>query len=216
MSEQIWQPVWTSLQLASVTTIILLVIAVPLAWWITHMRGIWRALVESLTTLPLVLPPTVLGFYLLLLLGPNGPFAPLQLVFSFPGLVVGSVLFSLPFMMRPVQAAFEGIPQNLFEAAACLGAGPVKRFFLLALPLAKNGILSGMVLSFAHTLGEFGVVLMVGGNIPDQTRVLSIAIFDAVERADYQQAHGLSIVLVLFALLAMVLVAWLARKGWTR
>ncbi|VAW02651.1 Molybdenum ABC transporter permease protein ModB [hydrothermal vent metagenome] len=210
MSEQIWQPVWTSLALATSTTLILLLLGVPLAWAITRMRGFWRAVVESLATLPLVLPPTVLGFYLLLLLGPNGPFAPLQLVFSFPGLVVGSVLFSLPFMVRPVQAAFEGIPQNLFEAAACLGAGPVERFFVLALPLAKNGILSGAVLSFAHTLGEFGVVLMVGGNIPDQTRVVSIAIFDAVERADYTQAHVFSIALVLFSWLAMVLVAWLA------
>ncbi|MBL4595913.1 MAG: molybdate ABC transporter permease subunit [Robiginitomaculum sp.] len=212
MSLEILSPLLISLQLAAVTSVILLIIGVPLAFWLNQLHGIWRAVLESIVAVPLVLPPTVLGFYLLLLLGPNGMFAPLELVFSFPGLVIGSVLFSLPFMVRPAQSAFEGIAPSVFEAAACLGVGPWQRFFLLALPLARNGILSGLVLSFAHTLGEFGVVLMVGGNIPDQTRVLSIAIFDAVERADYAQAHLLSVGLVLFSFAAMVLVAWLNHR----
>jgi len=204
-------PLIISLQLAAVTSLILLLIGVPLAFWLNQLRGGWRAVFESLVAVPLVLPPTVLGFYLLLLLGPTGPVAPLGLVFSFPGLVIGSVLFSLPFMVRPAQEAFAGIHPAILQTAACLGAGPLERFFLIALPLSRSGILSGLVLSFAHTLGEFGVVLMVGGNIPDKTRLLSIAIFDAVERADYAQAHALSFGLVLFSFAAMVLVAWLNR-----
>lgn len=211
MNSEILSPILTSLQLAAVTTAILLLIGVPLAFALRQMRGLGRAVLESLVAIPLVLPPTVLGFYLLLLLGPNGLFAPLQLVFSFPGLVIGSVLFSLPFMVRPVQTAFEAIPEHLFEAGASLGAGAAQRFFLIALPLAKNGIASGAILSFAHTIGEFGVVLMIGGNIPDKTRVVSIAIFDAVERLDYGQAHILSAALVLFSFLAMVLVSLVMR-----
>ncbi len=202
-----------SLRLALVTSVVLLLIGVPLGFYLANMRGWMRGALESIVTIPLVLPPTVLGFYLLLLLGPNGPFAPLSLVFSFWGLVIGSVLFSLPFMVRPVQNSFEAIPKSVFEAGASMGAGPWEQFWLLAIPLAKNGIVSGLVLGFAHTLGEFGVVLMIGGNIPDKTRVLSIAIFDAVERLDYAQAHGLSAVLVLFSFLAVFLVSFLSRKG---
>ncbi len=213
MSHTLWSPIWISLQLASITTMVLLLIGVPLAWWIVHLRGLPRAMLESIVAVPLVLPPTVLGFYLLLLLGPNGPVAPLGLVFSFPGLVIGSVFFSLPFMVRPVQSAFEAIADNIFETAASLGAGPWQRFFHLALPLARNGIFSGAILGFAHTLGEFGMVLMVGGNLPDRTRVLSIAIFDAVERTEYGQAHVLSFGLVLFSFIAMVLVAALNRRA---
>ncbi len=213
MSQALWSPIWISLQLASITTLVLLLIGVPLAWWIVHLRGIPRAMLESLVAVPLVLPPTVLGFYLLLLLGPNGLVAPLGLVFSFPGLVIGSVLLSLPFMVRPVQSAFEAIAGNIFETAASLGAGPWQRFFHLALPLARNGIFSGAILGFAHTLGEFGMVLMVGGNLPDRTRVLSTAIFDAVERTEYGQAHLLSFGLVLFSFTAMVLVAALNRRA---
>lgn len=211
MSMEILSPIVTSLQLAFVTTLILLLAGVPLAFGLSRMRGFKRALLESLIAIPLVLPPTVLGFYLLLLLGANGPFAPLNLVFSFPGLVIGSVLFSLPFMIRPVQTAFEAIPDSLFEAGASMGAGSWQRFYLLALPLARNGIWSGMILSFAHTIGEFGVVLMIGGNIPDKTRVVSIAIFDAVERLDYAEAHILSASLVIFSFIAMVLVSWVFR-----
>jgi molybdate transport system permease protein len=210
---EILSPIITSLQLAFVTTLILLLAGVPLAFGLSRMRGFKRALLESLIAIPLVLPPTVLGFYLLLLLGPTGPFAPLDLVFSFPGLVIGSVLFSLPFMIRPVQTAFEAIPDSLFEAGASMGSGSWQRFYLLALPLARNGIWSGMILSFAHTIGEFGVVLMIGGNIPDKTRVVSIAIFDAVERLDYTQAHILSASLVIFSFMAMVMVSWVFRKG---
>jgi len=211
MSMEILSPIITSLQLAFVATLILLFAGVPLAFGLSRMRGFKRALLESLIAIPLVLPPTVLGFYLLLLLGANGPFAPLDLVFSFPGLVIGSVLFSLPFMIRPVQTAFEAIPNSLFEAGASMGAGSLQRFLLLALPLARNGIWSGMILSFAHTIGEFGVVLMIGGNIPDKTRVVSIAIFDAVERLDYTEAHILSASLVVFSFIAMVLVSWASR-----
>jgi len=212
MSAALLSPILISLQLAAVTTLVLLLLGVPLAFALSQMSGIWRALIESLVAVPLVLPPTVLGFYLLLLLGANGPFASLQLVFSFPGLVIGSVLFSLPFMVRQVQAAFEAISVSVFEAGASFGLGPWQRFIVLALPLAKNGILSGAMLSFARTLGEFGVVLMVGGNIPDKTRVLSIAIFDAVERADYTEAHILSLVLILFSFASMLLVSTLAMR----
>ncbi len=213
MSANLLSPVLTSLQLATVTTAVLLLLGVPLAFALSQMRGVLRGLLESLVAVPLVLPPTVLGFYLLLLLGANGPLGSLGLVFSFPGLVIGSVLFSLPFMVRPAQSAFEAIPASVFEAGASLGLGPWQRFITLALPMAKTGVVSGAMLSFAHTLGEFGVVLMVGGNIPDKTRVLSIAIFDAVEQADYAQAHILSLALVLFSFAAMLLVSTLALRG---
>jgi molybdate transport system permease protein len=212
MSEALWSPIWISLQLASATTIILLVLGVPLAWWLSRSQGLAKAMVESLVSVPLVLPPTVLGFYLLLLLGPGGPFAPLHLVFSFAGLVVGSVIFSLPFLVRPAQTAFEAIPQSVLEAGASLGAGPRQRFWQLAVPMARNGILSGAILGFAHTLGEFGMVLMIGGNIPDKTRVLSIAIFDAVERTEYGQAHLYSLGLIGFAFLTILAVSLLSSR----
>ncbi len=207
------EPVLLSLRLASVTTVILLVLCVPLGWILTRTRGKWRPFVEAFLTLPLVLPPTVLGFYLLLLLGPEGPFAPLRLVFSFWGLVVGSVIFSLPFVLRPVQSAFEAISPSLLDSAASLGAGPWQRFTRLAIPLAQRGIFSAAILGFAHTLGEFGVVLMVGGNIAGKTRVLSVAIFDAVERLDFATAHWLSFGLLGFSFAILLVLSWLNERG---
>ncbi len=207
------EPLLLSLRLASVTTLILLLVCVPLGWVLARTRGRWRPFAEALLTLPLVLPPTVLGFYLLVLLGPNGPFAPLHLVFSFWGLVVGSVVFSLPFVLRPVQSAFESIPQSLLESAATLGAGPWARFTGLAIPMAKRGIISAAIMGFAHTLGEFGVVLMIGGNIAGRTQVLSVAIFNAVERLDYATANMLSFGLLGFSFAVLLALSWLNGRG---
>ncbi len=206
------EPVWLSLRLAGISTVILLILCVPLAWALARSKSRWQPIAEAFLTLPLVLPPTVLGFYLLLLLGPNGPFAPLHLVFSFWGLVVGSVIFSLPFVLRPIQGAFEAIPQSLLECAASLGAGPWQRFTALAIPMAKRGIFSAAILGFAHTMGEFGVVLMIGGNIAGKTRVISVAIFDAVERLDYATAHILSFGLLGFSFLILVMLSLLNRQ----
>jgi len=214
MSADLAEPIWLSLRLAAMTTIILLGLCVPLGWVLARTRGRWRPVAEAFLTLPLVLPPTVLGFYLLLVLGPKGPFAPLHLVFSFWGLVVGSVVFSLPFVLRPIQSAFEAIPDSLLDSAASLGAGPWQRFALLAVPMARRGILSAAILGFAHTLGEFGVVLMIGGNIAGKTRVLSVAIFDAVERLDYTSAHMLSFGLLGFSFAVLLLLSILnARRA---
>ena len=212
-------PFWLSLRLALVTTAILLVLGTPLAWWLAGSRSRARPLVEALVALPLVLPPTVLGFYLLLLLGPRGPLAPvlevldLQLVFSFTGLVIGSVLFSAPFVVNPLRNAFESIPRGLLESAATLGAAPLDRFRSVVLPLAASGFVTAAVLGFAHTLGEFGVVLMIGGNIPGETRVLSIAIYDRVEQLDYATAHAYAVGLVLFSFAALAVVAWARRRA---
>jgi molybdate transport system permease protein len=198
-------PFWLSLKLASTTTLVLLLLGVPLAWWLARTRSAARPFVEALVSLPLVLPPTVLGFYLLLLLGPQGPLAPilgfldLRLVFSFTGLVIGSVLFSAPFVVNPLKDAFAAVPRGQLEAAATLGARPADRFRSVVLPLATSGLVTAAVLGFAHTLGEFGVVLMIGGNIPGETDVLSIAIYDRVEQLDYRSAHVYSLSLVLFS-----------------
>ncbi len=210
---EVLTPLWLSLKLASVTTLILLLACVPLGWALARWRSPWRVFAEAILTLPLVLPPTVLGFYLLLLLGPKGPLAPLHLVFSFWGLVAGSVVFSLPFVLRPVQGAFEAIPQSLLDSAASLGAGPWARFAALAIPLARRGMASAAVLGFAHTLGEFGVVLMIGGDIAGRTRVASIAVFDAVERLDFATAHLMSAILVGTAFLILLFFSWLNRPG---
>ncbi len=207
------EPILLSLRLASVTTVILLMLCIPLGWLLARGRGAWRPFAEAFLTLPLVLPPTVLGFYLLLLLGPDGPLAPLHLVFSFWGLVVGSVVFSLPFVLRPIQSAFEGISDNLLESAASLGAGPWHRITRLAIPMARRGIISAAILGFAHTLGEFGVVLMIGGNIAGKTRVLSVAIFDAVERLDYAMAHFLSFGLLGFSFAILLVLSWLNGRS---
>jgi molybdate transport system permease protein len=203
-------PLWLSLRLAAVATAILLVLGTPLAWWLANSRTRWRPLLEALVALPLVLPPTVLGFYLLLGLGPHGPLASVwnllgiaPPVFNFSGLVVGSVLYSLPFVVQPLQAAFEGVGSLPLEVAATLGAGPLDRFLTVAVPLARRGFLVGATLGFAHTLGEFGVVLMIGGNIPGRTRVVSIAIYDQVESLHYAAAHQLSLILLTVALILL-------------
>jgi len=210
---------WVTLQLAGVTTLILLLIGTPLAWWLARSRWRLKFLVESLIALPLVLPPTVLGFYLLIALGPNGPLAPLldffgirTLAFTFTGLVIGSVFYSLPFVVQPLQNAFSLIGERPLEAAATLRASPMDRFMSVALPLARPGYLTAAVLGFAHTLGEFGVVLMIGGNIPGETQVLSIAIYDHVEALDYGQAHLLSGGLLLLSFLMLLVVYAINRR----
>ncbi len=210
-------PFWLSLRLALTTTLVLLLLGTPLAWWLARTRSALRPLVETLVTLPLVLPPTVLGFYLLLLLGPRGPLAPmlhlfdLRLVFSFTGLVIGSVIFSAPFVVNPLKDAFEAIPSGQLETAATLGASPFDRFRSVALPLAASGFATASVLGFAHTLGEFGVVLMIGGNIPGETQVLSIALYDRVEQLDYRSAHMYSLGLVAFSFAALIVLHWIRR-----
>lgn len=213
-------PLWLSLRLATVTSLTLIVIATPLAWWLAHTRSRARTAVEAVVAMPLVLPPTVLGFYLLILLGPAGALGSVwvaltdtTLTFSFTGLVLASVIYSFPFAVQPLQGAFEAVGRGPLEAAAVLGAGPVDRFLNVASPLATRGYLSALVLSFAHTLGEFGVVLMVGGNIPGRTEVISIAIYDHVETLEYEQAHVLSAGLLLFSFVVLLTVYTLNRRS---
>ena len=211
---------FTTLKLAVVTTVILLLLGTPLAWWLANSQGRWRTVVETLTALPLVLPPTVLGFYLLLLLGPEGPVGGLMqalggasLAFTFTGLVVGSVIYSLPFVVQPLQNAFETVEESLLEMAATLRARPLDRFFTVVLPLSRRGFVTAATLGFAHTVGEFGVVLMIGGNIPGETRVLSIAIYDHVETLQYHQAHLLSAGMLITSFLLLLLVYRGRRSG---
>ena len=208
-----------TLKLASLTTLILLLISTPLAWWLARSRWRFKFLIESLIALPLVLPPTVLGFYLLIMLGGNGPIGGaltalgLQpLAFSFGGLVIGSVVYSMPFVVQPLQNAFASIGDRPLEVAATLRASPIDRFITVAIPLARPGFLTAAVLGFAHTVGEFGVVLMIGGNIPGETQVLSIAIYDHVESLEYTQAHWLSAGLLLFSFLLLLSVYALNRQ----
>lgn len=208
-----------TLQLASVTTALLLVLCTPLAWWLAHTRSRWRGPVGAVVALPLVLPPTVIGFYLLVMLGPHGPLGRLTqalglgtLPFTFAGLVVGSLIYSLPFAVQPLQRAFEALGERPLEAAATLGAGPLDRFFSVALPLARPGFITAAVLSFAHTVGEFGVVLMLGGNIPGVTRVVSVQIYDHVEALEYAQAHWLAGGMVAFAFLVLLALHWLQPR----
>ena len=212
-------PLWLSLALASITTVILLVIGTPIAWWLAGTRSKFRPAIEAITALPLVLPPTVLGFYLLLMLGPASSIGGFwlemtgeALTFSFAGLVVASVLYSLPFMVQPLQNAFESVGHGPLEAAATLRASPVDAFFTVAAPMASRGFVTAAVLTFAHTIGEFGVVLMVGGNIPGETRVISIAIYEHVETLNYGDAHILSAGLILFAFLVLIFV-YAIRRG---
>jgi len=202
---------WVSLQLATVSTLLLLILGTPLAWWLAHTRWKYKALLEALIALPLVLPPTVLGFYLLLALGPNGPIGGTMvwlgqqpLAFTFTGLVLGSVIYSLPFVVQPLQSAFSSIGSRPMELAATLGASPLDRFFTVALPLARSGFITAAVLGFAHTLGEFGVVLMIGGNIPGETQVLSIAIYNHVEALEYGSAHRLSAGLLFLSFVLLI------------
>lgn len=215
-----WQAIGVTLKLATVTTLVLLLIATPLAWWLERRRSRLRIAVESLVAMPLVLPPTVLGFYLLILLGPKGPIGGLweslggaRLVFSFPGLVIGSVLFSLPFVVQPIQNAFAAMGPRPMEVAATLGASPLDRFFTVALPLARRGLLTGAVLGFAHTVGEFGVVLMIGGSIPGETKVVSIAVYERVEALDFPAAHAMAALLVAFSFVVLTVVYTLNRNA---
>lgn len=195
-----------TIQLAFVTTAILLLLGVPLGWWLAKTEWRFKFLLDAVIALPLVLPPTVLGFYFLLFLGPKGPFGNTELAFTFPGLVIGSVVYSFPFVVQPIRNAFAAIPREQLEVASTLGSTHGRRFLSVALPLAKPGILTGAVLGFAHTLGEFGVVLMIGGNIPGSTRVVSIAIYDHVESLEYHSAHQLSLVLLVGSFLMLVLI----------
>lgn len=206
-----WEAVILTLKLASVSTVLLLVIGTPIAWWLARSEARWKDAVGAIVALPLVLPPTVLGFYLLIALGPDSPIGQAfealfgqRLPFSFEGLVIGSVVYSLPFVVQPVRNAFEAFGDRPLEAAATLRAGPWDRFFHIALPLARPGLLTGAVLGFAHTLGEFGVVLMIGGNIPGETQVISIAIYDYVETLQWGKAHILSFGMVVFSFLVIL------------
>jgi len=214
-----WTPLWLTLQLAGVTVVVLLLIGTPLAWWLAFTGSRFRTLVEAVVALPLVLPPTVLGFYLLVALGPHGLIGGLwkdltgsALSFTFTGLVIASTLYSLPFVVQPLHGAFEAVGKKPLEAAWSLGASKLDAFFTVASPMAVRGYLSAVVLGFAHTLGEFGVVLMVGGNIPGVTKVLSIAIYDHVEVLEYTQAHVLSAMLLIFSFLILAIVYTVNRR----
>ena len=218
LTDNDWQAILLTLKLACVVTFILWWLATPLAWWLARTRSGWRKPIGALVALPLVLPPSVLGFYLLLAMGPNGPIAPLlarfglgPLPFSFSGLVVASVFYSLPFMVQPLQSAFEAIGDAPFEAAATLRASPLDRFLTIALPLALPGFVSASILTFAHTVGEFGVVLMIGGNLPGITRVASVQIYDHVEAMEYADAHRLAAIMLVFSF--VVLLGLHLRRG---
>ncbi|MCE6950033.1 molybdate ABC transporter permease subunit [Cereibacter sphaeroides] len=204
--------IWLTLKLAAVTTVLLLLVGTPLAWWLARAGGLRKEIVGAVVSLPIVLPPTVLGFYLLIAMGPNSPLTALlgrKLSFTFEGLVVGSVIYSLPFVVNPIRNAFEAMGDRPMEVAATLRASPLDAFFTVALPLALPGIFTGAILGFAHTLGEFGVVLMIGGGIPGQTKVLSVTIFDFVETLQWGKAHVLAggmLVMSFLVILAMMLV----------
>ena len=208
-----------TLQLASVTTVLLLLIATPIAWWLVHTQSGWRAPIAALVALPLVLPPTVLGFYLLIALGPLGPIGRFtqwagwgSLAFSFSGLVLGSMIYSLPFAVQPLVNAFEAMGSRPMEVAATLRANKLDAFFTVAIPLAKPGFVMAAMLSFAHTVGEFGVVLMIGGNIPDKTRVVSTQIYGHVEAMEYAQAHGLAGAMLVFSFVVLLVLSWINRR----
>ena len=212
-------PLLLTIKLATITTVILLIIGTPVAWWLSTTRLKIKPLIETIVALPIVLPPTVMGFYLLILLSPQSAIGGWwlditgeTLTFNFIGLVIASVLYSFPFVVQPLQSAFESVGRDLMEAAHTLGAKPLDAFFSVAMPLAKRGFLTATVLGFAHTLGEFGVVLMVGGNIPEETRVISIAIYDHVEMLEYGKAHTLSAILLGFAFLSMLLMYTINHK----
>ncbi len=214
-----WGALWLTIQLAGTTVVVLLLVGTPLAWWLAFTRSRFKTLVEATVALPIVLPPTVLGFYLLVALGPRGfigslwkEFTGSALSFTFTGLVIASTFYSLPFVVQPLHGAFETVGKKPLEAAWSLGASKLDAFFTVASPMAIRGYLSAIVLGFAHTLGEFGVVLMVGGNIPGVTKVLSIAIYDHVEVLEYTQAHLLSAVLLVFSFLILTIVYTVNRR----
>ena len=211
MDTVILGPLWLSAQLAGITMVLLIVLGTPVAWWLSQTESRWKPVAQAIVAMPIVLPPTVLGFYLLLLMNPTSALGSFwltltgdSLTFSFSGLVVASVIYSLPFMVQPLATAFDAVGRAPLEAAASLGASPLDAFFSVVVPQAARGFLSALVLTFVHTIGEFGVVLMVGGNIPGETRVISIAIYEQVETLNYQDAHILSLSLVAFALLALL------------
>ena len=213
------QPVWLSLELAGITTIILLALATPLAWWLAHTDSVWKAPIGAVVTLPLVLPPSVLGFYILVALGPNGPVGQLTqsfglglMTFTFSGLVIGSVVYSLPFAVQPLQSAFESLGKRPQEVAATLGAKPLDAFFSVIVPLTRSGFVTAAVLTFAHTIGEFGVVLMIGGNIPGKTQVISTEIFTFVEAMEYDKAHVLAGGMLLFSFIVLLVLGLINRR----
>ncbi|MBT5861348.1 MAG: molybdate ABC transporter permease subunit [Gammaproteobacteria bacterium] len=213
-------PLWLSLQLAFVTTMLLIFLGAPLAWWLSQSRSRWQPIVQAIVAMPIVLPPTVLGFYLLIVLGPEGAIGSWwvrltgdTLTFSFVGLVIASCVYSLPFAVQPMQNAFESLSRSQLEAAWTLGASKLDAFFSVIVPLSLRGFISAIVLAFAHTLGEFGVVLMIGGNIPGESRVVSIAIYEHVETLNFAAAHRLSLVLILFAFV-ILLGMFLINRRW--
>lgn len=216
---EIWRPIELSIALAFVTTAILLILGAPLAWWLARSKVWWKDAVAALVAMPLVLPPTVLGFYLLIALGPGGPGGTIAslwggrtLAFSFPGLIIGSVLYSMPFVVQPIRNAFEAIGDRPLEVAATLRATPWRTFWRVAVPMARAGFLTGAILGFAHTIGEFGVVLMIGGNIPDRTRVLSVAIYDYVETSQWEMAHVLAAGMMIFAFVVIFSMMIIEKK----
>ena len=220
LSDTDWSAIRLTLELATVTTVLLLIVGTPIAWWLARTRSSWKGAVAAVVALPIVLPPTVIGFYLLVAMGPSGPVGQFTeamgwgvLPFTFAGLVVGSVFYSLPFVVQPIQNAFEAIGERPLEAAATLRASPLDTFFSVVLPLARPGYLTATVLGFAHTVGEFGVVLMIGGNIPDKTRVVSVQIYDHVEALEYAQAHWLAAGMMAFSFVVLLLLYTLNPTG---
>ncbi len=214
------QAVWLTAKLATITTVLLLVLGTPLAWWLAGTQSRIKGVVGALVALPLVLPPVVIGFYLLLLMGPNGPVGQLTqwmgmglLPFTFSALVVGSIFYSMPFVVQPLQNAFEAIGPKPLEAAATLRASPLDTFFSVVLPLAKPAYITAAVMGFAHTVGEFGIVLMIGGNIPGATRVMSVQIYDHVEAMQYSQAHTLAAGLLVFSFVVLMALQWMNRRA---
>lgn len=210
MSEADYAAIWLTLKLATIVTVVLMLVGTPIAWWLARTRSRLKGMVGAVVALPLVLPPSVIGFYMLVVMGPHGPLGQLTeamglglLAFTFPGLVVASVVYSLPFVVQPIQNAFEAVGERMLEVAATLRASPWDAFWSVAVPLAKPGFLSGAILGFAHTVGEFGIVLMIGGNIPDKTRVVSVQIYDHVEALEYVEAHWLAGGMVLFSFLVL-------------
>ncbi len=219
LAPEIWVSVRLTIELAALTTLLLLVLGTPLAWWLARSNAWWKELVAAVVALPLVLPPTVLGFYLLVALGPSGPggliagfWGERTLAFTFEGLVIGSVLYSMPFVVQPIRNAFEAVGERPLEVAATLRASPARAFWTVAVPLARPGFLTAAVLGFAHTVGEFGVVLMIGGNIPGETKVLSVAIYDYVELMQWREANILAGGMVLFALTVILAMTMIERR----
>jgi molybdate transport system permease protein len=216
---ELWLPIRLTVELAAITTVLLLLVGTPIAWWLARSKTYWKEAVAAVVALPLVLPPTVLGFYLLIVLGPDGPGGAIAglwgartLAFTFEGLVIGSVFYSMPFVVQPIRNAFEAFGERPLEVAATLRASPWDAFFSVALPLARPGLLTGAVLGFAHTVGEFGVVLMIGGNIPGKTKVLSVAIFDYVEALQWTPAHILSAGMLIFSFLVILTMMLLEKS----